>query len=65
MRAIVSRIGPKFGDILGDHPVAEALVRHFDDRGGHLDEHEHEGDRRSAEIAAMVDADFATIGIPV
>jgi predicted TIM-barrel fold metal-dependent hydrolase len=61
LRAIATRIGPKVADILGDHAVDAALVQHFDDRGGYLKP--YEGDRRIDEIAAMVDADLAGIGI--
>jgi predicted TIM-barrel fold metal-dependent hydrolase len=61
LRAIASRIGPKVDDILGEHTVDPALVQHFDDRGGYLKP--YEGDTRIAEIAPMVAADLATIGI--
>jgi hypothetical protein len=63
LHAIASRIGPTVADILGDHAVDPALVQHFDDRGGYLKP--YEGDRRIAEIAPMVEADLAAIGISV
>jgi len=33
---VAAAIGPRAGDILGDHPVDEALVQHFQKRAGYL-----------------------------
>jgi hypothetical protein len=61
LHALGSRIGPTVGQILGDHTVDPALLQHFDDRGGYLKP--YEGDRRIDEVASLVDADLASIGI--
>jgi predicted TIM-barrel fold metal-dependent hydrolase len=59
--ALAARIGPSVDDVLGGGPVDPGLVAHFDLRGGYLKP--YEGDSRVAEIAPMVEADLARMGI--
>jgi predicted TIM-barrel fold metal-dependent hydrolase len=60
LAAIAARIGPTVDQVLGGPPVPEALIAHFDRRGGYL--RPVEGDSRIHLIADLVEHDIAQAG---